>query len=96
MGAQRRCDLGRPAEPCFEAGPGLMQQQAKTINHRIAAPGRRCQQRRFQRGVDDIVDHCFSRQGRKIKVERVLADHAQDRGVDYQSGARKGRAAVVP
>ena len=54
--AQRRRHRGPPAEPAFEAGHGLVQEHAESVDRAKAARACRREERRDERHIDDIGD----------------------------------------
>ena len=64
-----------------------MQQHPEPVGGGEAAGAGGRQQRRFQRGIDQVGDHGVTRQRLEIDGERRLAGHAERGGVDQQAGA---------
>ena len=73
-----------------------MQQHAEPVGGPQSARARRCEQRRFQRHIDEIGDHGFRRQQADIDLERRLAVHAERGGVHQQPRARQHVVDGIP
>ena len=65
-----------------------------TVRFPLAPRGR--QQLGLERAVDDIRHHGIGGERGKVKVERLLAGHAEAGGIDQQARARERPLPVLP
>ena len=84
MGTQGLRHPGRDTEPADESRYGLVQQHAEPVHGKQATDTRLRQQRRLERGVDDIADDGIVATPCEIDLERRLSGHAKGGGVDDQ------------
>ena len=81
----------RLAEEQFERCRRLADQHLQPVDRLQPARLGLRQQRRDQRGVDDVVHDRLLRKRRQVEVERRLPLHAERAGVDEQRGGRQRR-----